>query len=364
MGLVKRRGLRLVVVGALALGLAGAGACTVFNGVTAATCSTSSTGYLTLDQAAHACAYIMTCEATGQFELDIESSLGVVTSHTSFAYCVNALAGSVPATRPGENVDSTALLCIANAPTCAAARACVGVETIDDPSTDPRCTNIPDSGIYCADNDAAIVDCTLTGGYVTHCNEPPFTQGSCVIVPDSGGYYFCGDDNGGYAGCTACDISSSLLTTCLPDSGYEGYVLCASLGDTCGSAVIPTDAGDGGPIAASPVCFANGTYAACNATTFSDECVDGAVTTCNYYGTESPTDCNALGDKCVQGNQPFCIPSNATCTPFTPGIGGCEDDVVSLCIDGKPFSYDCRCAGMVCKTSTANGQQGGACVVP
>jgi hypothetical protein len=175
--------------------------------------------------------------------------------------------------------------------------------------------------------------------------------------PDDPDDYFCGDSLGGYAACTSCDVSSSLLTTCLPDASLEGFTLCPSLGQTCGSVVFTSDAGDGGDEAdASPECFTNGAYQPCDPSTYSDECVDGSIGTCNFESTISPTDCTAIGDQCVQGNQPFCNPPGAQCTPFTPGIGECQGAALSLCIDGKPFSFACRCAGMTCS--------GGACVAP
>src|ERR1700722_18962278 len=139
MALTPARGVRLTILAsAVAVSLGVAGACTVFNGVSVTACSVQATGYLSLSEAARACNYIMNCDPNGQFMVDIESSIGVVTSSTSFAYCVNALAGSIPSTRPGTNVAGTSLACIANAPSCAAARGCMGIESIDDVTTDPR----------------------------------------------------------------------------------------------------------------------------------------------------------------------------------------------------------------------------------
>ena len=176
-------GIRLSV---LASGLAAvatvAGACTIFNGVTATTCSSTTTGYLPLAQAARACNYILNCDDEGLFMGDIESSVGVVTSTSSYAYCMNALAGAIPPTRPGNDVASAAFACVATATSCAAARACMGVESII-PGTDPRCApsaHVPDSGIYCANAGNDIVDCTDAGSQVQHCAAPPFnTEGLC-----------------------------------------------------------------------------------------------------------------------------------------------------------------------------------------
>jgi hypothetical protein len=326
----------------------------VFDGVAASACSVPTQGYLPLSQAAAACNYIMTCDDTGQFMADIESSIGVVTSSTNFAFCMNAIAGAIPQTRPGNDTAGAALGCVAAAPSCAAARACMGIETIDPP-TDPRCKRAPDSGVYCADAGIDIVDCTDAGGFIEHCNQPPFQgEGACVIDPKSPENYFCGDNGGNAAGCSQCDIATSLLTTCEQGTTLEGYTSCAALGQTCGQvAFVTADGGDAGTF---PECLTNGVYDGCNANNYDDQCVDGAVSTCNFLGSVSPTDCTALGQQCVQGDQPYCSAQGAACTPYSPGIGNCQGQVLSLCMSGKPLSFDCRCAGMICQNS--------ACVPP
>jgi hypothetical protein len=345
-----------------------AASCTVFNGVVVPTedsgPSTSDAGgdvgvdacvagegkgYLSLPEAAKACRFIADCD-TGQFELDIESSLGIITSETSYAYCMNVLAGTVSATRPGLMDQQQTFQCMANASTCAVAHACLAIESFDETS-DSRCFNagfpIPDAGVYCATNGTDIIDCV--DGVAEHCASPEFGTGlaSCAIDPDDPTDYTCGDVTSFCASeQTSCDIATNVLTDCGQGASIESYINCSAYAQTCGS---EGDAGvvDGGaPLNA---CVTEGTYQPCDATTYRDQCVGDGVATCNYFDTITITSCTEIGKTCNDSNaQPYCASPDDACSPFSLGVGLCNGTAISLCIDGKNVEFDCACAGMVC----------------
>jgi hypothetical protein len=360
------------------------GACTVFDGVTVsdadadAGCSAgSTTAYLTVAQAARACAFIADCDqpaGSGQFELDIETSIGVVTSQSSYAYCMNALAGTVPPDRPGLQAQQQTFQCMAAASDCASAHACVAVESIEQ-ANDPRCPDggppsTVDAAIYCANGNNDIVDCQQ--GVVEHCKAAAFAsgQGTCQIEPDDSGYYACGTSTP--PPCTAllssCDLTTNLLTVCEPGSAINAYFDCTAFGDLCGNA--PTDGGagttsDSGDAAAAPpagVCVTAGVDMPCDPVTYRDGCLDAAIATCTFVAQISLTNCAALGKDCSHTNgQPFCAGPSDECSPYSLGIGECSGNSLSLCIDGHRTSVDCTCAGMTCG---GDGGQGQRCVGP
>jgi hypothetical protein len=316
----------------------GADACTAGGG----------SGYLSLPQAAVACRYIADCD-TGQIELDIESSIGIVTSETSYAYCMNVLAGTVSPTRPGLMLQQQTFQCMANATSCATAHACLAIESIDQTS-DSRCVSagfpIPDAGVYCGATGNDIVDCL--DGVVEHCNAPEFGSGiaSCAIDPNDPTDYTCGEVG---SLCpteqASCDIATNVLTDCGEGTSLQSYVNCTAYGQACGE---EGDAG-GRDAATLNACVTEGKYQPCDATTFRDGCVGDGVATCNYFDTISITSCTDIGKTCNDSNaQPYCAGASDECSPFSLGVGLCNGTVISLCIDGKNVSFDCACAGMVC----------------
>ncbi len=356
---------------ALALGVCAlplvVASCTVFNGVVVPTEDTGDggadactagggKGYLSLPDAAKACRFIADCD-TGQLELDIESSIGIITSESSYAFCMNVLAGTVAPNRPGLMVQQQTFQCMANAATCEDARACLAIESFDQ-TTDSRCVDagftLPEGGVYCANQGEDIVDCV--DGVVEHCGSPEFGAGlaSCAIDPDDPTDYTCGDVTS-YCATeeTSCDIATNVLTDCGQGGSIESYINCTAYAQTCGvegDAATGDDGDDGGddsgPLNA---CVTEGTYQPCDATSYRDQCFGDGVATCNYFDTITITSCTDIGKTCNDSNaQPYCAGPTDECSPFSLGVGLCTGTSISLCIDGKNVSFDCACAGMVC----------------
>ena len=311
------------------------------NNVPADACATVAQGYLSLAEAAKACQYIADCD-TGQLELDIESNFGIVTSASNYAYCVNALAGTVPSDRVGLDIAQQTFKCLAKATACIQARGCLAVESLT--TNDARCAaNQPknDAGIYCGSGGNDVVDCTAA--VVQHCKSPAFANSVCVIDPTDHGYYGCGSLVSSQCATetSTCDIATAVLNDCAAGTQINTANDCHVFGGNCGPSGV-----DGGPLNA---CLTGGKYTPCDATTYKDQCVDDAIASCTYIGTLAVTSCKTLGKTCNATNgPPICVGVNDECTPFSLGVGECTGNSISLCIDGKRASFDCACAGLVC----------------
>jgi hypothetical protein len=323
--------------------------------VPADACAAAAQGYLTLAEAAKACQYIVDCD-TGQLELDIESNFGIVTSATNYAYCVNALAGTVPSDRVGLDIAQQTFKCIAHATACIQARGCLAVESLT--ANDARCAgNIPknDAGVYCASGGNDAVDCK--GGVVQHCKTPAFANGACVIDPGDPQYYGCGalTTPACATEVSSCDIATAVLDDCAAQTSVTTYSDCRVFGANCGPSGV-----DGGPVNA---CLTGGKYTPCDATTYKDQCVDDQIASCTYIGTLSVTSCKTLGKTCnAASGQPLCVGASDECSPYSLGIGECSGNSISLCVDGKRKSFDCACAGLVCGADAGIGKT--HCVPP
>lgn len=312
-------------------------------------CATAALGYLSLAEAAKACQYIADCD-TGQLELDIESNFGIVTSATNYAYCVNALAGTVAPDRAGLDIAQQTFKCIAKAASCIQARGCLAVESLT--TNDARCrAGAPknDAGIYCGSGGNDVVDCT--GSVVQHCKSPAFANGVCVIDPADHGYYGCGAL--AVPKCatevSSCDIATAVLNDCAAKTSITTFNDCHVFGGNCGPSGL--DAG------AKFVCLTEGKYMPCDATTYRDQCDGDSIASCTYIGTIAHTSCKSIGKTCNAVNgPPVCVGPSDECSPFSLGIGECSGNSISLCIDGKRAAFNCSCAGLVCGSDGGIGK--------
>jgi len=308
-------------------------------------------GYLGLAEAAEVCTTLFECGE--QLEFDIETSLGLLAGNTNYAVCMNWLAGSTPPNRVGRDIQQQTLQCMSRGRTCAQAWGCLGTETFD-PTTDPRCNDggKPITGVYCDPSNNNTIGCD--DGLVYHCQAPPFAIGQnvCAIEgdPKDAASYTCGLQR---STCTqrvtSCDLATSILSSCDKGSTTNQAFDCRAMGLTCGAT-----GAEGGPKYS---CLTNGQYRPCDGETFQNQCIGDNVATCNLLGTISEIDCKALGKKCSMAEgQPICVGDADTCSPFSLGVDICNGDVLSLCIDGKPVTFDCACAGMTCSSDGGAGQ--------
>lgn|GEM_PF-1105764 len=309
-------------------------------------------GYLGLTEAARVCTTLFECGE--QLEFDIETSLGLIAGNANYAVCMNWLAGATAPDRVGRDIQQQTLKCMARGTTCAQAWGCLGTETFD-PTSDPRCKDggAQLTGVHCADNNANTIGCD--DGLVYHCGSPPFAGGGlneCAIEgdPKDAASYTCGEQvDPCTVRTTSCDLATSILSSCDKGSTTNQRFDCRAMGLTCG----PTGA-DSGPRYS---CLTNGTYMKCDGQTFTNKCIGDNVATCNLLETVSEINCKALGKKCSMAEgQPLCVGADDTCSPLGIGVGICNGDVLSLCVDGKPVTYDCACAGMTCSSDGGAGQ--------
>jgi hypothetical protein len=313
-------------------------------------CANPATGYLSLSEAAKACQYIFECD-TGQLELDIESNFGIVTSASSYAYCVNALSGTVPSDRAGLIIAQQTFKCVAKATSCIQARGCLAIESLT--AKDSRCADggpkKNDAGIYCGNGGNDIFDCA--NGVAVHCKTPTFGNSSCIIDPGDPAYYSCGILTTPKCATevTSCDIATATLNDCPATTSVTSIDDCTVFGGTCGAT-----GKDGGPANG---CLTDGKYDPCDTLTYRDQCEGDSIASCTYIGTVAHTNCKSIGKTCNATNAaPFCIGPNDECTPFSLGIGECTGNSILLCIDGKKTPFDCGCAGLVCGADAGIGK--------
>ncbi len=353
----------LLTLGAVSVQIA---SCTVFNGLEVASdtvdgasgfdaaegggadadaapvdpCVGSNDGYLSRTEAAKACRWMFKCPL---LELNLESSLGLIGSDTNFALCMNWLAGPVPPTRVGRDIQQASLKCIARATTCGEASACLAVEGFYN--DDPRCDAGADSAFLLADHCEGTSGIDCTDGVAFHCGAASY-GGTAQCLVDEGGVVGCGQlDPAGTCPfrVTACDPVTGNFSDCSQGTQIDVSFSCQAVGSVCG---------DAGPEAGHKFdCLTNGSYQKCNVALFVNKCVGDLVETCNGNGTVSQLDCAAIGRHCSQAEgKPLCITSTDSCSPFSLGQNQCMGSTISSCIAGKKVQFDCACGGMTCVT--------------
>ena len=85
---------------------------------------------------------------------------------------------------------------------------------------------------------------------------------------------------------------------------------------------------------------------------FGSDCDGTSVAVCDDYSL-SIFDCAAMGGTCAkQAGDALCKRATDNCTPFDATINVCNGSSISLCIGGKPVSFDCARVGISCKPGT------------
>jgi hypothetical protein len=292
-------------------------------------CSTAdfTTGYLSLDDAARVCAWVADGSCPN-LSLSVIGSIAVpVGDGTNFSTCMHWLAGPVPPTHIGTNVQRTSLKCIAGATTCAAALKCLNWNY--DPG-DPLC----DGGAQqrCVDQFTAL-RCDLSS--VFNCADPFYGQNAtCGAEPiDAGGNLYCthGPQSGNCPGFCAGNTSEGCVGNILEAND------CDSTGLQCG-----TD--DAGFV----TCISPGLA---NCTTGSIRCAGTTVFVCSgdsFDSFETLFECGSQSEICLQGADPRCVPSNPQCTTEDPNVNVCKGSILNVCVDGQPRCVDCSAIGKQC----------------
>lgn len=285
-------------------------------------------GFLSLEDAVRFCSKTIVCPNLAKSTL---ISLHVPVDDQNFASCVSWLAGTVPTDQVGMTQRRQALACATQAATCSVASACMWFEFVS--ATDPRCVGYTGgtSG-ECAANGATTLYCSAAFGaeFVEHCDNAINYSGSTCLLGNQG-LYFCAVAN---VSCAA-GCSGTFYTQC--DQGLLTGIDCNVLGLTCGK----------DPQSNVDQCLSNGAYKACGAAG-TVACAGDHVTVCDGI-YESEYDCDALGGTCdATGVVARCALPGDACTPFDSDVGVCSGDSISLCVGGRPQSFDCTTLGMHC----------------
>jgi hypothetical protein len=233
------------------------------------------------------------------------------------------LAGPIPSTRLGTDDQRKVLRCVAGAGSCAGVAKCVYWNRLD-------CDAGQCSGeSHC--EGATKVEGYDSGAYFAYRCDNINASGlaTCLTVPDAG-TLTCGQ--------AACD-GLTYAGTCVGNTLYwcddtydiKHFENCQLYGATCG--------GDG---TGNNYCW----WADCTYT--GSHCIgQGMVETC--YGAEATTfDCRADLGLCEQkGEHAHCV-WGTKCNTFDPDVNVCSNDLLHVCIGGKPLDYDCTKIGQKC----------------
>ena len=289
-------------------------------------------GYLSTADAVRFCSRALTCP---NLQKSTQISLDIPVDGANFAACVSWLTSALPPSRVGVTQARTALECASQASSCSNASGCMWFEFVSP--SDPRCVGYAGGNFgACSPNLASTYLCDF--GFIAHCDNPfNYTGSSCL--KGSGGYYFCAVSSGLCAtadgGAPPPSCSGSFFEYC-----NEGFLVgydCEVQGETCGL----------DPGSKQYACLSGGHFKSCP-TAGQVACSGDLVQSCDGL-TLSEFDCAALGGTCDgSGAVPRCALPTDTCSPYDGTSNVCTADVVSLCVNGQPASFDCTSVGMHC----------------
>jgi hypothetical protein len=326
------------------------GPCTTFNGDSPAppdagadVADAGVLGYLVIDDAIAVCSLVAGCPT---LPYSIGISLAVPVDSRYFGSCVQMLAGRIPPSRRGLELQRGVLQKIVGKRSCDEALAVLPVELLVD---DTRC-NV---GNGCSNNAAIACDDGGTGqklGTLSRC-APGLGGPTCRSFPvDASAYALCAEGP-----CTAthseahCEADS--LVTCDLANDFSLGFDCTWVGLGCGTA-------DGGGFPYT-TCLAPEDDARCPGFGASG-CSGDSARYCVAVSSSpawSRFACADVGASCVGGRfvdgggtPAICSPAPATadCSPYDPDVGTCAGTIVALCVDGQRTTYDCAKLGKRC----------------
>lgn len=288
-------------------------------------------GFLSIDDAARVCSLAFRCPELAR---SITLSSGVPVDNLNYSLCMNWLGGPIPSSRVGFVLQSQMLACVAKSGTCTEAGGCVLQELIGP--GDPRCAPI-DAGadgstvppIQCIDNGTTVLRCAGGVPDALHCSTAYFGPGSSCLE-DMQGQFWCatGTDCTGGDSCVG-----SLLSYCGLDLRFG--INCAAIGNTCGN----------DPATQLLDCLTEGEKRTCE-NGGGVTCAGDILEVCS--GTISQYNCADLGGTCVTSPGTLCVRPDDTCSPYDLEVNVCNGSSISLCMGGRPVSFDCGAIGLAC----------------
>jgi hypothetical protein len=288
--------------------------------------------YLSVDDAARLCSLAFSCK---ELPATITSSTGVPIDSQNYSDCMTWLAGPIPPTRIGLQIQSAVLKCMAQATTCLAAATCGIIEQI--PAGDPRCGDAgPDAAERCADNGATVLRCGSR--FALHCNNPYYAPGNTCLSGDGNKTFWCALEKN-------CSItqgcSGSVVEYCDVDA-LRNSINCAAIGTSCG---VDPDAGNN-------ECLTEGQLQFC--ATLSSSCKGDSVEVCNG-DKKSLFYCKDINGTCANPQGAArCVREGDRCTPFDLDVNVCNGTSLHLCVGGKLVDFDCAGIGFTCKAASGS----------
>ncbi len=300
------------------------------------------TPFLSLDDAARFCTQLFRCPGLAEaVELSLAIPVNTPASPLSYSGCMDWLAAPVDPARPGLAKQQQILLAVAStgpAGSCVAAAAPLPVQ--------------PTLATTCSDDCASptsVSFCPASGGaFSAACATPYYGQaGTCVVLDGGSGECVTGVDGGLCLG-LSCSDTSTLVECHAPDRTTFTSYDCALSGRQC--------AGNLGIYA----CLVPGKQVPpCAADKVRDTCDGDSVLHCaGELLAQTEMACGAVGRTCSTTNPAGvarCVGAGdaGTCTPFDSDQSQCSGTSISLCIAGKPATYDCAGIGATCQPKDA-----------
>ncbi len=297
--------------------------------------------YLSLADAVSVCVLVGRCP-TLQYSIGL--SLGIPLDQKELPACVQMLAGKIPSSRRGLELQRGALARIVSKKDCGEALETLPVELIADQRCNIRrgCNNATEA-VACDDSSGQLI------GTINRCaTDRGGPQCTTVTLPNDGGTYgVCSE--GACTGTFVADAhcEGTKLVTCDPQfSKIKSTFDCAWVGLGCGKG--------------------SSDYATCLSPEMSAKCPGFGAADCfgdtmrycisgDSQQSWSTFACAEVGASCEGGRfvdgggvPPVCTPKDAECSPFDADIGACDASNVALCVDGKRLSFDCATLGKQC----------------
>lgn len=285
-------------------------------------------GYLSLDNAARACANVFRCPT---LKTSILYSLGVPLDDLNYSNCLHWLAGPMPSSRVGFVLQAQVFQCIASAESCRDAGGCLWIEQLA--TGDDRCAGDAGPGDptwSCTNDGGSVINCG--NGSMVHCASGRYAPGVKCLVED-GGEGTCALE----PTCTeATSCSGPVLTYC-GMNGMKFSFNCAYSGYTCGFDFENYPCAP--PVQDSGYCALTGKA----------RCDGGSVWVCDGI-FETQFDCASSSLECIDSDDnAYCMPLNPTCTQFDMDANDCSGATMHGCVGGRNVTIDCESLGMTCK---------------
>ena len=358
--MLRARTLGVLLVAAISIGAACAAACTLFDFPRPSdTPDAGPPGFLDVPTAGRFCSQLFRCPTLAPIITEtLGLPLDVPSSPLGFSSCMDWVAGPVDPQRVGLVEQLMLLQAVADAKSCDAAAAVVPVQLVADAGT--ACPNGFMLDAFCLDPGTFAICDPKLGTFSTSCSSALFASTPQTCRTFDGGdplvAGLCANTSGTCTVGKSCpDLAgtSTTLRTCYFDRVYTDYN-CAISGRQCAQTQNSKSADCVVPPMGGPPCDGGSV----------DDCDLASVRHCSAI-TQTEFRCDAVGLTCSSANDghvPRCAPdAGAACNPFDSQQNVCTGGAISVCIGGRPQSFDCTSINLQCVTEPSGSAQTAHC---